>query len=142
MAVAAEASNPGQNGAVLSLFGVDAGHQILSRPGNLWTLGTWNRSQQYEELFVSAVAGSPHVLLGQATSVELRVSVDGGADSTEPNATPHGTVTKLILGQRGDDKNFYFGRIFGAVFINRLLTEGEKGDVRAKLASASGATLI
>jgi len=140
MAVAVEFDSQAGVNAILSLYESNSLFKRLyvqPSPSNFIYQDFGNGSQS-----VSATVTDKSVVFAQDDSTTALIEVNGGAPSSGANAGPFGSPTKLYIGNTGPQGSYFSGKIFGAIFVNRLLTDAEKADVRAKLASAAGATLI
>jgi|GEM_PF-1928482 len=89
---------------------------------------------------VTTTHNAPRVVIIEDDGSTMSVEVDGSTPVTQAHSRAFGSPITLELGARQGNTPFD-GRLFGAIFITRLLTDAEKADVRAKLALASGATL-
>lgn len=93
------------------------------------SLGTQDRGGSNIIAQAAFVAGFNAVFLSEFTSSTTSAQVNGGPVGSQPNTNSFGTSVTLNMGRLRATGNYFTGRIYQALIINRLLTSGEKEGV-------------
>lgn len=88
----------------------------------------------------AASATGAVVLRAEFTSSQTLLQIDNETAVTSVNTNAFGTPTEILLGRQATD--FYAGRIFGALIIDRILTSAERDLATGALATFAGITSL
>lgn len=91
-------------------------------------------------LDTAASATGAVVLRAEFTSGQTLLQIDDRTPVTSVNTNAFGTPTEILLGRQSTD--FYAGRIYGALIIDRILTSDERDLATGALATFAGITSL